>query len=226
MTREQKHENKLLLIHGFTGGPYEVEPLGEFLAKHGYKVRIPTLPGHESHLRDLGKVNWKMWVEAMEREAERFVSTSGAFDLIGFSMGGMIAAHLAARYPVRRLVLLNASVIYVSPVRFMRHITQHILEGSLTELYGEKRIPLAAALQFMQLAKHLRADIEQVKAPTLVIQSGSDQVVHPNSARYLLKHLGGPTESRIFPKSKHMICLDVEAEEVFRTVARFLQKDG
>ena len=34
-------------------------------------------------------------------------------------MGGLLAAYLSVRYPVRRLILLNTAVIYVSPGRML-----------------------------------------------------------------------------------------------------------
>ena len=37
----------VLFIHGFTGGPYEVQPLITFVKAHtDWSVEVPTLPGH------------------------------------------------------------------------------------------------------------------------------------------------------------------------------------
>ncbi|MET1014648.1 MAG: carboxylesterase, partial [Paenisporosarcina sp.] len=37
----------VLCIHGFTGGPYEVQPFVDFLERRtDWVVRTPTLPGH------------------------------------------------------------------------------------------------------------------------------------------------------------------------------------
>ncbi len=37
----------VLFIHGFTGGPFEVRPLVNFLKmKTNWQLAIPTLPGH------------------------------------------------------------------------------------------------------------------------------------------------------------------------------------
>ena len=36
----------VLLLHGFTGSPWEVRPLGESLAARGFHVLAPQLPGH------------------------------------------------------------------------------------------------------------------------------------------------------------------------------------
>ena len=37
----------VLCIHGFTGGPYEVQPIADYLEKNtDWKIVVPTLPGH------------------------------------------------------------------------------------------------------------------------------------------------------------------------------------
>lgn len=35
----------VLLLHGFTGSPAELRPLGEFLSRQGYAAAAPLLPG-------------------------------------------------------------------------------------------------------------------------------------------------------------------------------------
>src|SRR5438105_10546165 len=42
-----------LLLHGLTGAPSEVRPVGEALAKVGIRAVGPRLPGHGTHPRDL-----------------------------------------------------------------------------------------------------------------------------------------------------------------------------
>ena len=37
----------VLFIHGFTGGPYEIQPFVNCVKKHtDWTVEVPTLPGH------------------------------------------------------------------------------------------------------------------------------------------------------------------------------------
>ncbi|MBC8075201.1 MAG: hypothetical protein H7Y32_03920, partial [Chloroflexales bacterium] len=54
----------LLLIHGLTGTPGEVRPMGEHLAAAGYTVRGVLLPGHGGDPAELFGVGWQRWVEA------------------------------------------------------------------------------------------------------------------------------------------------------------------
>ena len=67
--------------------------------------------------------------------------------------------------------------------------------------------------------------LAQVKTPTLIVQSERDQIVHPQSARYIYSKLSGRRELRWFPNSKHLICWGEEASELFRDVSVFLQHE-
>lgn len=46
-----------LVVHGFTGCPQSMRPLGEALAKAGFTVEVPRLPGHGTTPEDM--VNYR-----------------------------------------------------------------------------------------------------------------------------------------------------------------------
>lgn len=212
-----------LLLHGFTGGPFELEPLGSYLEQHGWECRIPTLPWHGGDLSGMKKTAWLDWVAAAESEARSMQDKYGAFDLIGFSMGGIIAADLAGRFPVNKLVLLSAAAVYWSPRRFVEHLMKQLRAKNWETFRKIRRTPFTATMQFVHLTEALRPKIKRVTVPTLVLQGNKDQVVHPYSARYIQHHLAGEVTVRYFPQSRHLICLDVEAKQVFETVETFLE---
>ncbi|MEB3102724.1 alpha/beta hydrolase [Ferviditalea candida] len=221
----QSYPKVCLLLHGFTGGPFEVEPLGSHLQSKGYTVSIPVLPGHAGDDRHLGEVTWQQWVEEAEREAGRLAETYGSFDLAGFSMGGLIAAYLASRYPVRRLVLISASVIYLSPKRFATEMWEEVRRKNWSAFYKVQTTPLHAVLQFMMLVRSLRREIGRVQVPTLVVQGERDEIVHPYSARYLEQNLGGEVQVKYFSNSRHLIFLDIETKEVCEAISAFYEGD-
>ena len=86
----------VLCLHGFTGSPAEMRPVGEFLAQQGFTVHGPMLPGHGGLPMDLRGIPWQRWAEAaadalrmMQRRCDRVV-------VAGSSMGGLLTLHLAA----------------------------------------------------------------------------------------------------------------------------------
>ncbi|MFC0214721.1 alpha/beta hydrolase [Paenibacillus chartarius] len=214
-----------LLLHGFTGGTDELEPLARELERCGRSCVLPLLPWNGRKLGEGGRVHWKDWVEAAEEEARNLERQQTSFDVVGFSMGGLLAAYMATKYRVRRLVLLNAAVIYISPARFARELTMRLRQGDRGHLEKMGGTPLQATWQFTRLVKHMRPELRKVKVPTLIAQSELDQVVHPFSARYVHSKLQGPKELHTFPRSNHLICQGPDAPELFRVVERFLAAD-
>lgn len=221
--REPPHA---LLFHGFTGDPSDVEPLTKMLRSHGWHCTAPVLPGHEDGFKNIGSVRWSDWLSKAEEEAAALSRRCSSFTIVGFSMGGLLAAYIANRYPVERVVLLNAAVIYLSPLRYLSYFLEKFRSRDLAHFRRAARIPRTAVREFIKLASSLRREFRQIKQPTLICQSGRDQIVHPRSARYLQRVIPGETTVVTFPKSTHVICWDVEQLEVVREVERFLIHDG
>lgn len=95
-----------LLVHGFTGGPWDMRPLAERLADEGYTVALPLLPGHGNENADLGKVGWRDWVAATHDEAQQLRAACTTVVVIGYSMGGATALLAAQQQSPDLLVLL------------------------------------------------------------------------------------------------------------------------
>ncbi len=55
---KSRSKTGVLLIHGFTGSPEEMRPLGDYLKKKRLTVYCPVLPGHCTSVRNLEKVSW------------------------------------------------------------------------------------------------------------------------------------------------------------------------
>lgn len=101
-------DRPVLLLHGFTQTASSWAPVAERLAATGRDVVAVDLPGHgEASAVRAGLVGAARLVH---RTMLRAVGAA-AVDVVGYSMGGRVALHVALGYPdvVRRLVLLGAS---------------------------------------------------------------------------------------------------------------------
>lgn len=49
------------MIHGFTGSPASIRPIGEWLAAQGLSVLGVRLPGHGTSPDDLASTRWTDW---------------------------------------------------------------------------------------------------------------------------------------------------------------------
>jgi len=217
-----------VLIHGFTGSPKEVELLSDHLKKRGIAVDTPTLTGHGISLnkKEMRVATWKEWIESAETALQKMLETKKEVYLVGFSMGGMIAAYLASYYPVKKLVLLSASVFYMNVKRFTDQFKRLSDKEQLRRyFYKISNTPLRATIQFRRLVKELTPYIQLVQVPTIIIQGELDDIVDPKSAQYIYDNILSEEKYLHFlPKSKHMVCWDSEKEQVINLVDQFLFK--
>lgn len=225
-----------LFIHGFTGSPFEVEPLVQSLkGRTNWKFAVPTLPGHgEEH--SLKGIKHEAWLTYAENELKVLLAECDTVYIIGFSMGGLIASYLASSYPVEKLVLLSAAAYYLNPKQLAADVlemVQDTVKGNLREnelfLRYKRKIketPMAATLQFRRLVSEIRPILNEVKVPTLIAQGESDGIVPPKSAQYLYDHIGANEKVLLYYKnSKHLICHCDEKELLFEEVYKFLTSE-
>jgi carboxylesterase len=222
-----------LCIHGFTGAPYEVEPLAEYLTEHtDWVFRIPTLPGHGENL-SLKGVQYHQWIDYAESELKDLIQNCDKVYVVGFSMGGMIASYLAAKYPVDKLVLLSAAAYYVNPKQIASELKSMLIdvfkgnlaENELFQRYKRKikATPLTATLQFRRLVASIKPLLPQVEVPTLIAQGECDGIVPPKSAEYLYRTINAKKKRLTYIKdSNHHICHCEEKEALFSQVHDFL----
>ncbi|HON42127.1 MAG TPA: carboxylesterase, partial [Bacillota bacterium] len=55
-----------LVVHGFTGSPYEMRPFAERLAARGVYADVPLLPGHGTSVEDMSRTSFPDWVAGAE----------------------------------------------------------------------------------------------------------------------------------------------------------------
>ncbi|KGA97584.1 carboxylesterase [Alkalihalobacillus alcalophilus ATCC 27647 = CGMCC 1.3604] len=225
-----------LCLHGFTGEPWEVEPVAKYLfEKKRWLVYTPTLPGHGPNGR-LGDVTYTHWILAAEIAVKELLDRCEKVYMIGFSMGGMLACHIAAKYPIEKIVLLSAAAYYWNPSQLLLELKDVIrlqLRGELQkdehyQLYRAKIVetPMAAVMQFMNAVKAIKPQLKKVKVPTLIVQGEIDGIVPKKSAAYLFETIASENKSLVFLKhSKHMICHDFDQVELIQTVEHFLDKE-
>lgn len=240
-----------LVIHGFTGTPGEVRPLGEALAADGHAVVGVRLAGHGTRVEELARTRWPDWLASARDEFEALRRRVEAVVLVGFSMGGLIALTLAAEAargtPARRsargpaLAPVIGVVAMAPPFRvaqraaflvyvarwFVTYVpkSEHRDPAIAAEAPAYDVRPLACVTSLFALARRTRRLLGEVRAPVLVLQGLRDHTVHPDSARIAVAGLtGAPGRVVWFGRSGHLLAVDVEREAVAGEVRRFVEE--
>lgn len=186
----------VLLLHGFTGSPWEVRPLGEALAARGFRVTAPLLPGHGATPEAMLWVTWREWLAAAE-DALGSLKSFEKVAVAGLSMGALLATLLAARHSSRLSgLVLMAPVVEVKRggarlLRVARHLPHQGLlpqwvkkettDLELDDVRAESpllpRYPLARVLDLFTLQDLVADSLGYVRCPSLVLAARQDRVV-------------------------------------------------
>ena len=106
----------VVLVHGLGGRAEDWVNLAPYLARAGYRVYMPDLPGYG---RSADPANFSYSVPDEADVVVGFMDAMGLkqVDLGGWSMGGWIVEWIASRHPERihRLVLFDAAGLSVKP---------------------------------------------------------------------------------------------------------------
>ncbi len=99
----------VLLIHGFGGTPQDLRPIFEMVQAQDRSVRGFVLPGHcgrsVREMKDVGREDYRE--EALKHLNHLAQHHPAGVDVVGFSVGGVIAMDIANEPRVRSVTLIN-----------------------------------------------------------------------------------------------------------------------
>ncbi|ARI78713.1 alpha/beta hydrolase [Halobacillus mangrovi] len=162
-----------LFIHGFGGAPYELDPLYEEIKKHtDWMLKIPVHPGHDEG-ESLKEREYTKWVNRTEEDLKELKESCDTIYLIGYSMGGVMAAYLSTRHKVDKLILLSTSAHYIDVSQIAEDIWNmvkdglrgNLMENDLFQRYIRRMgsAPMSASIKFQNLADEFRPYFEKVQ---------------------------------------------------------------
>lgn len=223
----------VLLIHGFTGAPAEMRLLGESLHAKGFTVLAVRLPGHGTEVGDMEITTWRHWYGAALDGRLLLSGLCDEINVVGLSMGGLLALKLAAEYPVSSVVALSTPIFLTTrrlpllPLyrAFRRFIPKKHRHYDIDPRYnvGYDSTPLASLSSLLELISSVQEDLPNIHCPALLVQSRREHTVRPESATFIFDHLGTQAKELFWlEKSGHVITIDIEREAVFAKVAEFL----
>ena len=221
-----------LLIHGFSGSPASMRPMGEWLARHGVSTVGPRLAGHGTSWEDLDSTTWSDW----EREAEAGLTelSSRCRDVIvvGLSMGGGMAVHLGARHAdrLRGVVAINGMIrrpeLALAPMirlftRTVKGVGNDIKKPGQDEIVYD-RIGVRSVGQLGKLLRTADAELPTLTLPLLVFSSPEDHTVKPLNSRRIYERAGSDRKELVpLRNSYHVATLDFDADLIFERVLEF-----
>lgn len=222
----------IVMVHGFTGSPASMRPMGEWFAKQGLSVTAVRLPGHGTSVEDLRTRAWTEWFDEVAAAAAAMRDRCRTVVALGQSMGGALVIHLAATHPgdVDGIVLCSP---YVFDIRLaslplgrlfveqVKGIGNDIARPGQDEKAYEV-LPVEGISTMFHLLTFARVELPKVRQPALVFEPGQDHAIPRSNSRKIYEALGSSRKELIAcPRSFHVITLDHDSEMVRERVGAF-----
>ena len=236
----------MLLVHGFTGTPFELRPQAEALAAAGFRARVMRLPGHGTTPRDLARCRFADWLGAVRSEHEALCSRCGGSGfLVGLSLGAMLVL-LRAREQQDRVTALAALATPLRPGRhllwaarlFRRSPCKPLIplprgrlrrDGFDTELIEQNpcyhAVPIGGIVELVGHLPELRDALPGIRVPALVAHGSRDSTALAAGGRETFERLGSADKVWLeLKRSMHMITLDGERDSLSAAVVGFFNR--
>lgn len=226
-----------LVIHGFTSTPAELRELGERIHKLlGYTVLGVRLKGHGTTMEDMEQCKYTHWIESAEEGYERLRKCCSKVFVVGHSMGGLLALHVAAHKEVDKVITLAPAIANNDKVSSLVPILKHFIkytgwgdgyrpEEEMKYLLGYNKFPLSAVHELNKLQKAVRKDLKYVSKPILFIQSKKDQSVHPKGINIIEKNVSTKDITKIYLQNcRHNLTVECEKEKVYEEVIKYIKQ--
>ena len=234
-----------LLLHGLTGAPSELRPVGEALAQAGIRAVGPLLPGHGTRARDLENISRVDLLDAARSALANLKDARRVF-VCGLSMGALLTLRLAAEVPGRidAVALLAPAIRFVGSTWLFTQVlgrlpitVPFLLPKGARDIQGAQAAPAddrspshpdgAYRSVPLRWGRELRklADAPRVQARALILHGALDRTTDVRGARLLARAMKVNEMSlRVFPRSGHVLPLDLEGQEVSDAVVRFFKQ--
>ncbi|WP_102346589.1 alpha/beta hydrolase [Bacillus sp. Marseille-P3661] len=221
----------ILLLHGFVGTPQSVQYIGEKYAEKGLTVLAPRLKGHGTHYTDLNTISYYEWINECIDAYNTLKKECDQVFIIGQSMGGILALHLASILKdVSGVITINAAIhvpgyeIYrgAESPRYIHEGTPDIKDQAVNEITYEQ-VPLHSIKQLLSVIDHTKKTLYQVTCPLLLFKSSIDHVVPPISTDFIYDSVQSQHKMiKILNNSYHVASMDYDKNIIINHTIDFI----
>ncbi len=230
----------LLLIHGYTGSPYEMLYISEGINRRlGWTVWAPRLPGHAASREEFLRTGARDWLRGARENLIDMMWGCDEVVIGGLSMGGIIATILAVEFSLKKMILYAPAFTtvyqkYVPLMKLMAIFKKYEMKKNPPP---EEKDPIKEklrreywsynfyrqGLEFFKLQRMGLGVMGRFDGESLIVVSKEDRTVPMEVVDILEERLGGDKEFVILEKSSHVVTVGEEKERVLKETLRFLE---
>lgn len=214
----------ILLVHGFTASPFEVNALGRALNEQGFTVYLPLIQGFGANSAVANKFTYRDWRASLDASVESLARCYSKIIIIGFSNGGglvtdyllrtkdprvaglvAISPYYKAKVPGARILngfmdIFTDSISYKTTYALTKH--PDLVAMQLYPEHYTEGAPTKAVDSILDFGKELQGNnvSEKINTPTLLIYSESDKTINGDFAAKYLDARFSNIETMVFSK--------------------------
>jgi carboxylesterase len=229
----------VILLHGFGGSPLDVKPLAEALASRGYRVTVPILPFQSR--RDFAYARGDWTPETMLNIVKTIAETEKNITqmkpvLVGFSMGGALAALACAEGLCSKVILIapffgNPKLCWAAPIlKYIMPIIPKYAKGQIRSPEGYARytpgsyfVSSASFQALCNLGRLASSQVQKIDTPMLVFGSGQDIVASFSVTRQLLADRRDAKIETVH-NANHVLLYDFGHTEIINKALAFISR--
>jgi carboxylesterase len=225
---EQK-KRALLLLHGFSSSPAVYRRMIPHFTMYDAIV-CPTLPGHGDSIKAFSMTHATDWQNAATKACQALIDEYAAVDVMGLSLGGLLACRLSTQFRINHLFLLApalalclpltptlyfAKIAYALGLRQIPNRAGNIYTKGFAEL-SYSRLPVHAILEILTLIKTFQWI--PPSCPVDLFLGRHDEVVDSNTVAARFQTLPN-THIHWLEQSAHVLPLDGDMEKIIHCMS-------
>lgn len=225
--RSQQKKHALLVIHGFSSSPHVFRKI---IKRLNYdSVISPVLPGHCENIEAFSNATASQWVNECEKVCAQLLDDYDKVDVMGFSLGGVLATHLSSKFSLNHLYLLapalklhlNAKAMtYLSKIlrqigfkRLRNRAGNFHTAGELELAY--RQLPLSTIIEILNFIDNFA--FKPPSCPTDLFLGAYDEVVDSYKVAQCFQSLKN-VKIHWLNNSAHVLPLDGDVEQIIECI--------
>lgn len=226
----------VLLLHGYTGSPWEVRPLLPIFDDLGWSHALPVLCGHGTSVDDLEGTTWQDWLRSGTEAAEWLADRCDRIHVVALSMGCLLAIKLLVRdlgVPWVSCVLLAPALTLGTPTERAIGLMQRagwprrlgknppkLARNLLPPAYWQ--IPVGQTAGMLELAVDVRSHVQSPAVPTLVLHGNLDRTIPMRRTRRFVHTALPHATHEVVVGAGHLLPRTRQAKRVFARIKGFV----
>lgn len=228
LEKQNNRDKVLLVLHGFSSTPAVYRYLLPQI-NHYDAIVCPVLPGHGDSIAHFSEIKAAEWISSCSSLCEQLIAQYNQVDVLGLSLGGLLASELARTYPLHHLFLLApalklqmntefmlklASSLHRLGFRYLRSAAGNLVSSAHAEI-AYRQLPITTIIEMLSLAQHYQW--QPPSCPTDLFLGAHDQVVNSKKVEQLFSSLPNATIHWL-SNSAHVLPLDNDLAQIIQCI--------